>query len=275
VVAATLLCHFGLRADEYNKYGEHIVRNFLVNLTMLQEFVHLPDAEGLYYTLAMELVFYFFFSLMFKANIHRKTLLFAWSGTLGLAVIGIGAPVLLHHRLPLAGLFYFLSLLIGTAFYRAMTKEISKASLIRLGVCLFVFTAAEIYCNYTLVTKADVSNRLSSSSVGAAWSTAFLLFCLFFVLRDRTFPRPLKLLGVISYSLYLFHPLVNDTVDLARYGLVVNMSVRIMITIICSTSIYWLIERPSISIGRRVNQRMATTDVAEAAAANLMVAAGQ
>lgn len=276
VIAATILLLLGVRSAEYSSYGDHIARNFLVNLTMLQEFVRVPDAEGLYYTLAMELAFYLFFSLLFKFGFNRKTLFLGWSGTLGLALAGIGIPLLFHHRLPLAGLFYFLSLFIGTVFYRVMTKEISVSGLMKLAVAFVVLTGLEIYCNYTLVAKADATSRVAARSVAGAWSAAFLLFCLFFAFRERRFPKILRLLGVISYSLYLFHPIVNDIVDFSAYGPVLNISVRIAITIICSTAIYWVIEKRFISIGKRVNQHSASGDTAESATASrLIVAAGQ
>jgi peptidoglycan/LPS O-acetylase OafA/YrhL len=273
VIATTILFLLGLRSAEYSAYGDHIVRNFLVNLTMLQEFVRVPDAEGLYYTLAMELAFYLFFSLLFRFRLNRKTLFLGWFGTLGLALAGIGIPLLFHHRLPLAGLFYFLSLFIGTVFYRVMTKEINASGLIKLAVAFVVFTGLEIYCNYTLIVKTDASSRLAGKSVAGAWSAAFLVFCLFFAFRERRFPKALRLLGVISYSLYLFHPIVNDIVDLSAHGPLINISVRIATTILCSTAIYWLIERRFISIGRRVNQHSTSMEGTESASASRLVAA--
>src|SRR6266849_3780243 len=117
-------------------FSEHLVRNALVNLTMFQEFVRVPDAEGLYYTLAMEMVFYIFFSFLFLRKLNRLSFPIAWLSCSALAVSGILVPLILHKRLPLAGLFYFLCLFVGTSIYRNFTGEASNRAL--AGLLSFV-----------------------------------------------------------------------------------------------------------------------------------------
>ncbi|MDQ1519448.1 MAG: hypothetical protein QOI55_521, partial [Actinomycetota bacterium] len=58
-------------------FSDHIVRNTLVNITMFQEFVHVPHAIQLYYTLTLEMVFYLSCSVLFAIGLLRRSVALA------------------------------------------------------------------------------------------------------------------------------------------------------------------------------------------------------
>jgi peptidoglycan/LPS O-acetylase OafA/YrhL len=156
---------------------------------MFQEFVGIPHAEGLYYTLTMEMAFYIFFSFLYVAKWNRQSLPIAWAGSALLATAGIFVPVVLHKRVPLAGPFYFLCLFVGTSIYRHFSGEVSGTALRNLLVWVFISTSAEIYCNYVLVKKGDLAEHYNLWSVLLPWASACILFLLAYRLRLHDFPK--------------------------------------------------------------------------------------
>src|SRR6266853_5479689 len=245
-------------------YPLHIVRNAIINLTMFQEFVRVPDAEPLYYTLAMEMVFYVSFSVLFVTKLNHYSLRIAWLGCAGLSVVGIAAPLLLHRRVPLAGLFYFLCLSVGTSVYRNFRGEVSGRMLTALIGCVFLGGIIEIYCNYVFVKKDDLSERFTFWAVFLPWFCAYVLFFGAYLLRAYRFPPMLVWLGTISYSVYLLHsPFV---VLVPRWSnLFFSFAVMLALTIVGSSLTYLFVEKPFIDWGKRI--QIQVTRLPEAAIA--------
>jgi peptidoglycan/LPS O-acetylase OafA/YrhL len=73
-------------------------------------------------------------------------------------------------------------------------------------------------------------------------------------LRKFRFPEPLLWLGLISYSVYLMHPLL--LVISAKWLPDTGMAFLIIGTLILATTTYHLVEKPCIELGRRVRSRM-------------------
>jgi peptidoglycan/LPS O-acetylase OafA/YrhL len=95
--------------------------------------------------------------------------------------------------------------------------------------------------------------------VGAA-----LTFAIGLMLRERRVPRFLAWLGMISFSVYLLHPLVLDafrdvpTLHHASKRLIVQLPLAaglIVVVIACSAVTYYLVEKPMQRLGHKVSQR--------------------
>ncbi len=172
-VTVILLC-CGVADVTETDFPGHLVRNVLINLTMFQEYVGTPNALGLYYTLAMEMAFYIGFSILFLKKINRRSLPIAWLASTTLAILAVSVPLTLGRRVPLAGLFYFLCLAVGTTIYRNFTGEASDKSVFALLCFIALSTPIEIYCNYVLIKKADPTEHYAIYAVLASWSTAYV-----------------------------------------------------------------------------------------------------
>jgi peptidoglycan/LPS O-acetylase OafA/YrhL len=238
-------------------FSEHLTRNAVVNLTMFQEFVGIPDAQGLYYTLAMEMVFYIFFSCLYLAKLNRMSLPIAWAGLALLAIPGISVPLLLHKRVPLAGLFYFLCLFVGTSVYRHFNGEVMGRALRTLFWCFLLTTIAEIYCNYVLVKKDDLTEHYTFAAVFLSWAGACSLFLLAYKLRHHDAPKVLVWLGTVSYSVYLLHSPLRSLVPLWPNRLF-SFLAALALTLIVSAVAYRLIEEPFMALGKKIALRSST-----------------
>jgi peptidoglycan/LPS O-acetylase OafA/YrhL len=250
LVTVIFLC-FGVADVTDTDFPGHLVRNVLINLTMFQEYVETPNALGLYYTLAMEMAFYIGFSILFLKKMNRRSLLIAWLASTALAAVAISVPLALDRRVPLAGLFYFMCLAVGTAIYRNFTGEASDKSVFALLCFVALSTPVEIYCNYVLIKKADPLEHYALCAVLASWSTAYVVFLTAYLLRAYRFPSIFVALGTVSYSVYLLHPPLQAVVPVWPNP-IYSLLAMLGLTIGVSSCTYRFIEQPGIALGRRI-----------------------
>lgn len=235
-------------------FPAHFLRNSLINVTMFQQFLGIPNAEGLYYTLGMEMAFYIFVSVLFVRRFHHRSLQIAWTAAISLALLGTLVPLFLRRRIPMAGLFYFLCLLVGTAIYRNFANEVTARKLCALLAFVSLATIVEIYCNYVLIKKSDATERFTLWAVLLPWLTAYAVFLLAYLFRAKEFPRFFVWLGTISYSVYLLHPNVARIIPGSTHGTLSFFCV-LAATLLLSTLTYRYIEQPFITLGRNFQRR--------------------
>jgi peptidoglycan/LPS O-acetylase OafA/YrhL len=237
-------------------FSSHLARNVLVNVTMFQQFVGIPHAEGLYYTLSMEMALYVFLSILFFRKRNHLSLLIAWVASAALAAVGILIPLLAQKRIPMAGLFYFLCFFVGTCVYRHFTGHVSANALVGLLTFVSVSTFAEIYCNYVVVKKEDVNELFTLWAVLLPWSAAYCVFLLAYFFRAHKFPTVFVWLGAISYSVYLFHPAVARIVFLVPLPPVFSFLAVLAAAILTATVTYRFVEQPFIRFGKKLQNHI-------------------
>jgi peptidoglycan/LPS O-acetylase OafA/YrhL len=249
-VTVTFLC-CGVADVTGTDLPGHLVRNVLINLTMFQEYVGTPNVQDLYYTLAMEMAFYIGFSILFLKKMNRRSLPIAWLASTALATLAISVPLVLDRRVPLAGLFYFMCLAVGTTIYRNFTGEASDRSVFALLCFIALSTPVEIYCNYVLIKKADPFEHYALCAVLTSWSTAYIVFLAAYLLRAYRFPRIFVGLGTVSYSVYLLHPPLQAVVPVWRNP-IYSLLAMLGLTVGVSACTYRFIEQPGIALGKRI-----------------------
>ncbi len=97
-----------------------------------------------------------------------------------------------------------------------------------------------------------------STAVAAAWAT----FLAARLLRSRPMPRVLVWLGLVSYSVYLLHPLAVQvlrrlTMDPGRFSLVERLAMGVLllaVVLACAALTHRFVERPAQSLGRRLSR---------------------
>jgi peptidoglycan/LPS O-acetylase OafA/YrhL len=152
----------------------------------------------------------------------------------------------------------------GTMFYRAEQGQYPWRKAVAVGVAVFgCAIAAGLWHSHAWGMGAYAELVWERR-----WFTAFLLAGLTFgaglALRHLRWPRALTWLGLVSYSMYLLHPLVIEvyhhfswTRQHHPFPLQVLLAAGLLATIIALSSVtYLLVERPMQSFGRRVGRWM-------------------
>lgn len=249
-----LLYLIGFNSALSKNFQTALVRNFLISISMLQDFVRFPQAQGHYYTLSLELAFYVACTVLFLLKLHKKSYLSAWV-VLGVMLFSnVLVPVKIERRLPMAGMFDILSMFVGTVFYRYYSSLISKSQLVRLLVVVAGVTIVGVYINYVLYKKQDYTDQFTFSAVMLPWVLGYIFFIGAFTFRNINFPSLFSWLGKISYSVYLLHPVFLIITPPVNYKFI-SLSIMLAGTPILSTFTYYLIEKPMISRGRSFTKK--------------------
>ncbi|MEV0381337.1 acyltransferase family protein [Nonomuraea sp. NPDC050643] len=250
----------------------------LGNLSMLQELLNLPSVISVTWTLSYEMAFYLVCVALFATRqAHRSA---GIAVVLALAAVPLG---LLLPRTVIGGRADLVATLLAvavvaaiamTALARGGARTVAAVVGGLLGLALVVLGSrggtwqgviilATMFAG-TAVHRAEqgtISWRAAGLAVTAvpacgvfakddpAWAPAlvlaFAVFGLAFALRGRAFPRWLPWLGVISFSLYLLHPLLLH--------LLPNLPLFLLVLIPLSLLTYRLIEAPAQRLGRRLS----------------------
>ena len=224
------------------------VVHYIGNMTMFQFYLKIPNLDGPYWTMIIEMLFYIFMVLMFHFKLLRH-----------LNIIGVFLTVtivLLAHfqfdNIWVKSLFYWIPLLqfwplffSGILFYKIITKTIDRKK----------HYAMIILCLCSQILLFDYAGR--SHAFISFWEYAcmiivyFSLFILFvngklqFIIN-----KPSLFLGKISFALYLNHQLLSIRVIIPflTEKLNINFWVSSLVALICSiavaTFITYLIEIP-------------------------------
>jgi len=176
---------------------------YLYNMTMLQEFLGTPNVDGVYWTLTIEMTFYFLVSLLIAYRLmqHLDLCLALWLGYVLL-------PGVAHDNTPFATLLfpsfapYFVA---GMLFYllqqpqgRTWRRYLLLAVAYLLAVHLARVQAGENGVSYHAPVSANVASGVVT-----------LFFVVFYAITNRWISLSrfgwLAWLGTLTYPLYLLH----------------------------------------------------------------------
>jgi peptidoglycan/LPS O-acetylase OafA/YrhL len=242
-------------------------RDFLLNLTLLHDVFGARPAEGLYWTLLVELVFYALcVVLLLTRSLHHMRRI--WALAAAFTFVYSSSMLLRWAGWPTLGspaAFWFLNLammLCGT-LYRSCVfdRDAADDRWLRLGVvALFAFHLLVLPVASTAVIGFERNATIP-----------YALGMLLFVVCVSVVPVASRLtdwLGRISYSIYLFHPVVflsiywwlgRQPVDSwwRSWHLGAYLAVNIGLTLIVADRVYRWVERPGNALGRRFAERWA------------------
>ena len=214
-------------------------KQVIVNFTMLQSFVKINDVDGAYWTLAVELVFYFWMWVIFKLKKlqYINWVALAWtifSGLCAASNFGFKKYVNVIFIAPFAPLF-----MAGILFYLLKTK---KGNLLT-HVFIFATLVFELYFEYKLKTTVNPEGRFDI--IPSATITIFyIVFYLFAYNRLVGLSgKLLGFLGGISYSLYLIHENIGYGIIYWLKRICDNALFFLPITIGIVVTLAWLINK--------------------------------
>lgn len=250
----------------------HSVETVLANFTMLQQFFGKTNIIGLYWTLQIELIFYFLCAALFMTGFlfNKRAIIIIAVGLLAVSAVGGIVRGWLQVKLPLA-----LPLGLAVMFFGFLWRDavLSRCATSRRYSKIFL-AAFSILMPIVCITGYN-----TDMGFGETWYryllsyAAALIIFMIFTTRIRINIRVFSYLGRISYSLYLFHPIV---IAAAAGGLGEHLStlsphlavVLILVaTVLLSAAIYELLEKPAIELGKSLIRRRETASSAQVASA--------
>ncbi len=211
------------------------LKRLLINLTMLQHVFRVKDIDGAYWTLYIEIIFYFLMFILYLLKQLKKIewWVFAW------ILVAIAA----HYRdLPGENILEEILILrhaplfaAGMMFYRIKAGEAGLFTYFNIFLSGFA-----VYLHLSLFDK--------TKELFAIISFFYLTF--FYLARDGKFFRSsiLSFLGSISYSLYLIHENVGMTIIFnlksIRDSQWFYLPISISIVVFFAAGMTFFIERP-------------------------------
>jgi peptidoglycan/LPS O-acetylase OafA/YrhL len=230
-------------------YASQPVRTLLVNITMLQTFVAIPNLMGVYWTLSLELAFYALCSALFLAGVLRRSLSLIWLAALLNLVACVSYSLVLHKSLPAGQTGMLVTMFFGTLLYRCSKGDVSIPAVMRVVPVLIVSIVIGIWIRFIQYPNAT-ENRSWFFCTLISFAAAYVLFVICYSLRGHAFPKPLQWLGRVSYSLYLLHGPVLVLVPAGSHPFLRFAFVMAASIVVAGIS-FRFIEQPAIQFHRR------------------------
>jgi peptidoglycan/LPS O-acetylase OafA/YrhL len=230
----------------------------LANMTMAPTLFGQAWLSPIYWTLFIELSFYILIALLFSFGKLRHVGVLS---ALSLALVAATAvPVQLRAHgianLPVQYLGMHLSFLfMGLLLRLWLVERIPGARIAALALVLAQVVAVPLVAEFSLA-RGDNFIMEGLTPVFTAYVLAFAVF-----FAAVTFDRPrsslLAGIGMISYSMYLFHWTVNVVVYrflplTGQLGDIATMLICTVLTLLVSWLVYRIVERPMIMFGRTI-----------------------
>ncbi|MBN5273112.1 acyltransferase [Serratia marcescens] len=229
------------------------LHQILANVTMFQTALRVRDIVGVYWTLFIELVFYFMCVCAFILGLLNKVRFnFIVSFVmLGIAIILAIARSKLDEAFPVA-LPLALSLMMFGGMWRSFLLD---GDLVARK--LSVYYIAVFACIIPIVSFFSYGSEPGHTM---RYTITYYVSMLLFVLlttRLRIHNKFMVMMGVISYSVYLIHPSLlivyeHFTADFSSANRYLLGVIGVLLTLPASYLVYRFIELPSINLGRRV-----------------------
>ncbi len=236
-------------------------REILVNLTMLQQFVGVKNVIELFWTLQIELVFYFVCAALFAAGLLTTARQIAWASILSLACAFVLAAArgFLDTKLPVA-LPLALAIMFWGFLWRRATVDCApdaRAWVARLTPLIFLAITPIAVMAYS----ADHGFHETWWRYANSYLLALTLFILF-TTRIKIYAPSALFLGRISYSVYLFGPLGQELAMKAHVFLpqgapaLLTVALAMVFTLAIAATTYRLVEKPAIAMGKSLRRRL-------------------
>ena len=184
----------------------------------------------------------------------------AWlAAATGLILVAVNG-----RKSPYEGLTILALMFTGTMLYRAQQGQIGRWRAVIVAIGIF---AAAIAAGAWHIPAASPGNQAALLQREWVMSVALagLTFAIGLALRSLRVPSILAWLGLVSYSVYLLHPLLLDVYDSIpgapgnRQPVWLQMGATVVflaVLLACCAGTYYLVEAPMQRLGRRVAARL-------------------
>jgi peptidoglycan/LPS O-acetylase OafA/YrhL len=169
-----------------------------------------------------------------------------------------------HYPLPWSGYTILAFMFTGTLVYRAESGQVARWKAAVIAVAVLAMTIGGGLWHGAQHPDWGTSSAQWQWQWVTSLAGAAVTFGVGLMLRERRVPRFLAWLGMISFSVYLLHPLILDAfrkvpaLHHASKGLVVQLPLAaglIILVIASSAATYYLVEKPMQRLGHKVATR--------------------
>lgn len=239
------------------------ISTIIANLTMLQNVIGEQHIQGLYWTLQVELIFYILCAAIFSIKKDRNAKFICITIFALLAIFaasnfaGAKFHLITKQNKELFYTPYLLCIMLCGTLFRISNQEESKIP----KYVLLGFAAT-----FSIPILAWIASLIGFRTIEdpSRFATSHIIGLLFFVgsLKYWKMPRQWsQRVGIVSYSAYLFHPIVMHLVSkfemlspwpLAPVGYFQNIILTTALTYIFAEAIFRLIESPSNNFAKSI-----------------------
>ncbi|HEX5123849.1 MAG TPA: acyltransferase, partial [Rhodanobacteraceae bacterium] len=253
------------------------MHELLVNLTLTQDIFGVRPAEGVYWTLLVELVFYALcVVLLVTGSLFKARRVAMLAAAFGLAFVAIASSYWLRHQFITSTTPYWflnLSVMLCGALFRSRWSATAPRDRV-----VDVLLAAMIACYVVLLPLAALLALGPKNNEPVTYAIGFLIF-LAGTRLVRIETRVTDWLGRISYSIYLFHVIVFLAIEwwlLHRVPagaawrtqhIAVYTAIGVAATLAVASLVYRMVEKPGIRLGHRLAERWQRRSLRRAGAA--------
>jgi peptidoglycan/LPS O-acetylase OafA/YrhL len=226
----------------------------LVNITMAQRFMGVPDVVGVYWTLQIEIIFYALVAILMLSGRIADPRASLWC-LLGLCVLSIAVAIpraVLAIKTPVAPAFSLVVMFASFVFYHHRQAGFLSARQMKgilWGVCLVL-----VGC-FHLAYRQDWGFGETPMRFTVAYAVGAGLFVLF--MRFNIKARVLRWLGSISYPLYLVHVPVRQLIVglVPSIGELPSAMLGVPATLVLAALMHRLVELPLARAGKALASR--------------------
>ena len=148
----------------------------------------------------------------------------------------------------------------GTMLYRAEAGQYPWRRALYVSVLVFGLTLVAVQWHVSPLAVNDLAIRKTFNTL----ELAGLTFGVALLCRHKKVPHALAWLGLVSYSLYLLHPVLIEVYDSVPWTRNQNfvptelllVAVFLLVLLVCCGLTHRLIEAPMQRLGRRVTRRL-------------------
>jgi peptidoglycan/LPS O-acetylase OafA/YrhL len=252
------------------------VSQVLGNIPMLFSFFRVDPVISVYWTLEVELIFYFLCLILFLlGGLHKPLVLF----TIGMILMGCSEWIYSHPEIreqirTTTGTWYWmflpwnLAIMVWGGLFRIWYDDRSRRTIVGGYSVSVLFLAITLFEAILLRPVILIYQWILDGRLGAIHNMApFLGLVLFVVgaLYIKLNNRFLVWLGTISYSIYLLHLVALKVVVKVRadstqwmdFHLGVYLLFFTVVSIVLAALVYYSVEKPAIRLGRYLQKRWA------------------